>query len=130
MLQLLLICVAKASAFSCLVPFWAMPAQFLGGQGAAGGIAAINSVGNIGGFLAPFGMGRLLLLPNGDAMALGSLATVLLIASGFSLALPQADLRQLDRTIKCSDSDPSSSRPMALRARSCQHGYIGCRGED
>lgn len=34
---------------------WPRLPQFLGGRGAAGGIATINSVGNIGGFMAPVG---------------------------------------------------------------------------
>jgi ACS family tartrate transporter-like MFS transporter len=95
LLRLLLISVATAAAFSCLGPFWAIPPQFLGGRGAAGGIATINSVGNIGGFMAPFGMGRLLLLPNGDALALGCLAAVLLISAVVALALQQTNGRKL-----------------------------------
>ena len=87
-LRLLMISVATAAAFGCLGPFWAIPPQFLAGQGAAGGIAAINSVGNIGGFLAPFVMGRLLLQPHGDGLALGSLAAVLLISSLLAMAMP------------------------------------------
>ena len=92
LLRLLLISVATAAAFSCLGPFWAIPPQFLGGRGAAGGIATINSVGNIGGFLAPFVMGRLLLQPNGDALALGSLTAVLLLSAVLALALQQNKL--------------------------------------
>lgn len=34
-------------------PLWAMPTQYLSGQGAAAGIAAINSIGNLGGFFGP-----------------------------------------------------------------------------
>jgi ACS family tartrate transporter-like MFS transporter len=86
-LRLVLISVATAAAFSCLGPFWAIPPQFLGGRAAAGGIATINSVGNIGGFLAPFVMGRLMLRSNGDALALGSLAAVLLMSAVLALAL-------------------------------------------
>ena len=55
--RLALISIATASAFSSLGPAWTIPLQFLGGQAAAGGIAAINAFGNIGGFLAPFVMG-------------------------------------------------------------------------
>jgi sugar phosphate permease len=88
-LRLLLICVSTAATFACLGPFWAIPPQFLGGNGAAGGIAAINSVGNIGGFLAPIVMGRLMLLPHGDALALGSLAGVLLLSALLTLLLKQ-----------------------------------------
>ena len=39
--------------------FWAMPTSFLTGVAAAGGIAFINSVGNLGGFIGPFAVGWL-----------------------------------------------------------------------
>lgn len=38
---------------SMLGPFWALATSFLGGIGAAAGIALVNSVGNIGGFVGP-----------------------------------------------------------------------------
>jgi ACS family tartrate transporter-like MFS transporter len=38
-------------------PFWTLPAAFLTGAGAAAGIAVINSVGNIGGFIGPSVLG-------------------------------------------------------------------------
>jgi MFS transporter, ACS family, tartrate transporter len=37
--------------------FWALPCAMLTGSAAAGGIALINSVGNLGGFLGPYAMG-------------------------------------------------------------------------
>lgn len=40
-------------------PLWAMPSMFLSGAGAAAGIAMINSVGNLGGFVGPFVIGWL-----------------------------------------------------------------------
>ena len=39
--------------------FWAMPTSYLTGVAAAGGIAFINSVGNLGGFVGPFAVGYL-----------------------------------------------------------------------
>jgi nitrate/nitrite transporter NarK len=33
--------------------FWALPTSFLGGRGAAAGIALINSTGNLAGFVSP-----------------------------------------------------------------------------
>lgn len=38
---------------SSLSPFWALPGEFLTGFSAASGIALINSVGNLGGFVGP-----------------------------------------------------------------------------
>jgi ACS family tartrate transporter-like MFS transporter len=40
-------------------PFWAIPPAFLGGTAAAGGIALVNSIGNLGGFIGPYLMGWL-----------------------------------------------------------------------
>lgn len=84
-LRLLFITIATASAFSSLGPAWSIPLQFLDGQAAAGGIAAINSFGNIGGFLAPIVMGRLMLQSNGDSLALSALAAVLIVSAGLAL---------------------------------------------
>ncbi|HEX7812544.1 MAG TPA: MFS transporter [Burkholderiales bacterium] len=39
--------------------FWAMPTGYLSGVAAAGGIAFINSIGNLGGFIGPFAVGWL-----------------------------------------------------------------------
>jgi nitrate/nitrite transporter NarK len=40
---------------SCISPcFWAMPTAMLSGTAAAGGLALINSIGNLGGFLGPY----------------------------------------------------------------------------
>ena len=38
-------------------PLWSMPTLFLGGAGAAAGIALINSIGNLGGFFGPYIVG-------------------------------------------------------------------------
>ena len=43
---------------SMLPTFWTLPASFLRGTAAAGGIALINSVANLGGFLGPILLGN------------------------------------------------------------------------
>ncbi|MEO8030669.1 MAG: MFS transporter [Gemmatimonadota bacterium] len=40
-------------------PFWTLPSEYLSGAALATGVAIINSVGNIGGFLGPYLMGVL-----------------------------------------------------------------------
>jgi ACS family tartrate transporter-like MFS transporter len=42
-----------------IAPFWAMTSSFLRGTAAAGGIAFINSVGNLGGYVGPDLIGRI-----------------------------------------------------------------------
>ena len=44
---------AFAGLKSTIAPFWALTTTFLSGTAAAGGIALINSVGNLGGFFGP-----------------------------------------------------------------------------
>lgn len=46
--------VATAALLSMMPIFWTLPAKFLTGAAAAGGIALINSVGNLSGFVSPF----------------------------------------------------------------------------
>jgi ACS family tartrate transporter-like MFS transporter len=50
---IVLLSCATAGLASMLGPFWAFATSFLGGMGAAAGIALVNSVGNIGGFVGP-----------------------------------------------------------------------------
>ena len=45
--------IAMLGLASMLGPFWAFATSFLSGIGAAAGIALVNSVGNIGGFVGP-----------------------------------------------------------------------------
>lgn len=56
--QLLGLCLAQTGMMSMLPVFWTLPTAFLTGAAAAGGIALINSVGNIGGILGPTILGR------------------------------------------------------------------------
>ena len=44
--------IAAAGIFAGQPVFWSLPSRFLQGAGAAAGLAAINSVGNLGGFIA------------------------------------------------------------------------------
>ena len=49
--------VAAIGIYGAKAPFWPLPSMFLAGSAAAGGIALINSVGNLGGFAGPYIMG-------------------------------------------------------------------------
>lgn len=63
--QLLSLAIALAGFNSMLAPFWTLPSTFLVSAAAAGGIAFINSVGNLGGFVGPYLLG-ILPKPGGD----------------------------------------------------------------
>lgn len=49
--------VAAFGLLACLGPFWALPTAFLKDQAGAGGIALINSMGALGGFVGPYLLG-------------------------------------------------------------------------
>ena len=51
-LQFVFLSIAAAGIFAGQPVFWSLPSRFLQGAGAAAGLAAINSVGNLGGFVA------------------------------------------------------------------------------
>jgi MFS transporter, ACS family, tartrate transporter len=51
--------VAGFGIFGCLPVFWTLPTAFLSGAAAAGGIAIINSIGNLAGFVGPSVMGMI-----------------------------------------------------------------------
>jgi ACS family tartrate transporter-like MFS transporter len=67
--------------------FWAMPPQLLGGTAAAAGIALINSIGNLGGFVGPTIVGALHDLTGGYTGGLLALTAALLIEAILVLAL-------------------------------------------
>ena len=43
--------------YATTATFWTLPTGFLTGSAAAGGIALINSIGNLGGFVGPYAIG-------------------------------------------------------------------------
>ncbi|MDP9172546.1 MAG: MFS transporter [Planctomycetota bacterium] len=51
------LCVAAVGIFGTLGPFWAIPTRYLRGTAAAGGLAVINSIGALSGFVAPYAIG-------------------------------------------------------------------------
>ncbi|MDI2037291.1 MFS transporter [Paenarthrobacter nitroguajacolicus] len=58
-MQMAMISLALAGALASQPQFWTLPTSYLSGAAAAGGIALINSVNNIGGFLGPYSFGWL-----------------------------------------------------------------------
>ena len=58
-MRLAALAVVAFCLFSSTAVFWTLPGRFLTGASAAAGIALINSVGNLGGYVGPFGIGLL-----------------------------------------------------------------------
>jgi ACS family tartrate transporter-like MFS transporter len=89
--------VASLAALSCgalgiwsaMGPFWAMPARVLRASGAAAGIALVNSLGNLGGFVGPWAVGRLTEATGEFAAGLVVLAGALVVAALLAAVAPE-----------------------------------------
>jgi ACS family tartrate transporter-like MFS transporter len=98
---------AAMGMYSFFGPFFSIPSRFLTGFSAASGIALINSVGNLGGFVGPSAIGA---LANGTRGIYGGLAFVgvsLFVSATLVLLLPDKSTTRL----------PVSGRP-AIKAAS------------
>ena len=49
--------ICAMGVYAATATFWTLPTGFLTGSAAAGGIALINSIGNLGGFVGPYAIG-------------------------------------------------------------------------
>jgi ACS family tartrate transporter-like MFS transporter len=56
-LAMLALTVAAVGDLGSRGPFWALPGRFLSGSALAGGIALINTLGSLGGFVGPYAVG-------------------------------------------------------------------------
>ena len=76
LVSLVALTVASAGVYAALSVFWTLPPSFLGGTAAAGGIALINSISNLGGFFGPMLMGTLLQKTGSHAAGMAALGAV------------------------------------------------------
>ena len=79
-LQFLFICLTAFSIYSIQAVVWALPGQFLTGASAAVGIATINSLANLGGYIGPYGIGLIKDATGSLAAGLYFLAAMLVFA--------------------------------------------------
>ncbi|PLT30046.1 MFS transporter [Peribacillus deserti] len=79
--SLIFLTIGTVGIYSFLGPFWSLPALFLTESAAAVGIAFINSVGNLGGFLGPYTLGYLVDATGKMQAGLFFLAALLIISS-------------------------------------------------
>ena len=86
-LKMAFICVVGFGFFAVLPVFWTLPTSFLSGAGAAAGIAAVNSIGNLGGYFGPQVFGWLKDSTGSEFAGMAFLAVCALIGAGIALAL-------------------------------------------
>ena len=88
-LAVILLSIATAGIISAAPMFWALPTSFLAGTAAAAGIAWINSVANLGGFVAPFAIGYLKDLTHGNLIPMIVMAVIVAAGGLTVLSLPK-----------------------------------------
>ena len=82
--------------FAALPVFWALPPRFLTGAAAAGGIGLINSLGNLGGFAAPYATGVLSDLTGSNRAGRWAVGAIMVLCAVLVVGLraaPMPDLR-------------------------------------
>lgn len=93
-LALAALALAFAGIKSTIAPFWALTTAFLVGPAAAGGIALINSVGNLGGYAGPHLVGVIKDKTGSNLAALLFLGGALLCMGLLALTIRPAAARQ------------------------------------
>ena len=116
--------VAAFGISGSLPVFWNLPTAFLGATAAAGGIAFINSVGNISGYAAPQFVGLLHDFSGSYRLPMLVLGAIVIIA-GFLVPVATS-LRPAQAPV------PSGRDPMHVppRVRAGRFGGTGCRASD
>jgi MFS-type transporter involved in bile tolerance (Atg22 family) len=79
---------ATMGALTGLPMFWPLPAAFLGSAAAAGGLALINSLGQVAGFVSPFLVGWIKDATGSTDTALYILSSVLLLGAVLVMRVP------------------------------------------
>jgi ACS family tartrate transporter-like MFS transporter len=86
--------IAAFGIWGALGPYWTLPTAFLRGTAAAGGIALVNSVGNLGGFFGPSLVGWIRDLTGGFAAGLLTLTAFLVAGAIIAVTLPRSHGRK------------------------------------
>jgi len=81
----LIIC--TMGCYAALPTFWTLPTGFLTGSAAAGGIALINSIGNLGGFAGPYAIGWIKDMTGETTLGLAVLAAGPIMAGVITLLM-------------------------------------------
>ncbi|MFL6675379.1 MAG: MFS transporter [Massilia sp.] len=79
---------AAMGALTGLPMFWPLPSAFLGSAAAAGGLALINSLGQVAGFVSPFLVGWIKDMTHSTDLALYILSSVMLVGALLVLLVP------------------------------------------
>ena len=102
MLFILAVCVSVAGIYTAMPQFWRIPAIGLTGAAAASGIALINSVSNLSGFIGPYVTGAIRTATGGYIWALLAIAVIMILGIGVLLTVG----RRMESTVRPEQSSP------------------------
>lgn len=105
-LSLSLLCVVTVAMYIPYGPFWSLPSMFLTGAAAASGMAWINAVANLGGFVGPFVLGTANELTGTVFAGLFIVAGLLVVSSLLTMRLKMVDDRSFAQTSPDGSSGP------------------------
>ncbi|CAG9273817.1 MFS transporter [Paraburkholderia unamae] len=80
--------IATMGILTTLPLFWSLPTAWLAGTGAAAGIALINSIGNLAGFLSPYAVGWLKQATAANDSGMYMLAAFMILGGLLALSAP------------------------------------------
>jgi len=89
MLATIALTVATAAVLVTMTQFWVLPTAMLTGAAAASGIAVINSVGNLAGFVSPYLIGGIIDATHSTLLAVIALAISMSLVGALALTLPK-----------------------------------------
>jgi ACS family tartrate transporter-like MFS transporter len=96
--------VALIGIYAAIATSWTLPTAFLSGTAAAGGLALINSIGNLGGFVGPYFTGWIKTVTGAYAPAFVIIGVGLGISGLIALALRHT----------VADERPRAEKPLAV----------------
>lgn len=92
-------------AFTAMMgPLWTIPPSFLRGRSAAAGIAAVNTIGILGGFVGPYWMGTMADLTGGYQRGLLTMAIPVVMAAGLITAIHRYGERRALALVKLAEA--------------------------
>ncbi len=86
-IAILALIIANMGISSCKPPLWSIPSLFLSGPAAAAGLAAINAIGNLGGFAGPTIIGWTKETNSDFSLALYCVAGMLVVSALLTLSI-------------------------------------------
>jgi D-galactonate transporter len=89
LLAMIALTLATMGILTTLPLFWSLPTAFLAGTGAAAGIAMINSLGNLAGFLGPYAVGWLKEATAANAAGMYLLAAFMVLGGLLAVGVPK-----------------------------------------